>query len=135
MQIQSLDQEASQKEGMVTHSSILAWRIPWTEEPCRLQSYGCEESDMTEATQHACTLIRNYTKFGQNTPMQITKLSDLDFRKQSPQLYLFTKSTFFFQATPCGTWDLTSPIRDQTYAPCSGSTESWTTREVPRNTL
>ena len=27
-------------EGMVTHSSILAWRIPWTEEPGRLQSVG-----------------------------------------------------------------------------------------------
>ena len=28
----------SPEKGMATHSSILAWRIPWTEEPCRLQS-------------------------------------------------------------------------------------------------
>ena len=35
---------------MVTHSSILAWRIPWTEEPGGLQSTGYKESDMTEAT-------------------------------------------------------------------------------------
>ena len=34
---------------MATHSSILAWKIPWTEESCRLQSpWGCKESDITE---------------------------------------------------------------------------------------
>ena len=33
-----------------THSSILAWRIPWTDEPGRLQSMGSQESDTTEAT-------------------------------------------------------------------------------------
>ena len=32
----------SSGEGMATHSSILAWRIPWTEEPGRLQSTGSE---------------------------------------------------------------------------------------------
>ena len=36
--IQSLGQEDLLKKGMATHSSILAWRIPWTEEPGRLQS-------------------------------------------------------------------------------------------------
>ena len=35
-------------EGMATHSSILDWRIPWTEKPGRLQSMGSQESDMTE---------------------------------------------------------------------------------------
>ena len=35
-----LDQADLLEKGMVTHSSILAWRIPWTEEPCRLQSIG-----------------------------------------------------------------------------------------------
>ena len=33
---------------MATHSSILAWRIPWTEEPGGLQSMGCKGSYMTE---------------------------------------------------------------------------------------
>jgi len=33
---------------MATHSSILAWRIPWTEELGGLQSTGCKESDTTE---------------------------------------------------------------------------------------
>ena len=36
--VQSLVQEDSLKEEMATHSSILAWKIPWTEEPDRLQS-------------------------------------------------------------------------------------------------
>ena len=39
-QIQSLDQEDPLKKGMAIHSSILAWRIPWTEEPGGLQSMG-----------------------------------------------------------------------------------------------
>ena len=41
------DQEDPLEEGMATHSSILAWRIPWTEEPVRLQSLGCKELDTT----------------------------------------------------------------------------------------
>ena len=36
--VQSLGQEDSQEEGMETHSSIRAWRIPWTEEPRGLYS-------------------------------------------------------------------------------------------------
>ena len=40
--IQSLDQEDSLEKGMATHSSIIAWRILWTEEPDRLQSMGLQ---------------------------------------------------------------------------------------------
>ena len=36
-QVLSLGREDPQEKGMATHSSILAWRIPWTEEPSRLQ--------------------------------------------------------------------------------------------------
>ena len=39
-QVQSLGQEDSLEKGMATHSSILAWRIPWTEESGGLQSMG-----------------------------------------------------------------------------------------------
>ena len=38
MWVQSLDQEDPLEEGKATHSSILAWRVPWTEEPGGLQS-------------------------------------------------------------------------------------------------
>jgi len=44
MQVQSLGQEDPLKEGMATHSRILAWRIPWTEEPGRLQSIGSQRA-------------------------------------------------------------------------------------------
>ena len=40
MQVQSLGREDPLEEGMATHSSILTWRIPWTEELGRLQSMG-----------------------------------------------------------------------------------------------
>ena len=40
---------------MATHSSILAWRIPWTPESGGLQTMGCKESGRTEATEHAHT--------------------------------------------------------------------------------
>ena len=40
----------SLEEGMATHSSILAWRISWTEEPGGNSSWGCKELDMTEVT-------------------------------------------------------------------------------------
>ena len=42
--IQSLGQEDPLEKGMATHSSIPAWRIPWTEEPDRLQSMGVTKS-------------------------------------------------------------------------------------------
>ena len=38
--VQSLDGEDPLEEGMAIHASILAWRIPWTEEPDGLQSIG-----------------------------------------------------------------------------------------------
>ena len=43
-QVQSLGQEDPLEEGMATHSRILVWRIPWTEEPHELQSMGSQMS-------------------------------------------------------------------------------------------
>ena len=43
--VQSLDREDPLEEDMATHSSILAWRIPWTEEPGGLQSMGLQRVD------------------------------------------------------------------------------------------
>ena len=52
MRVQSLGWEDPLEEGMVTLSSILAWRIPWTEEPGGHSPWGCKESDMTEQLTH-----------------------------------------------------------------------------------
>ena len=57
MWVRSWGQDIPLEEGMATHSSILAWRIPWTEEPGGLQSTGCKESNTTEVTQHAHTEV------------------------------------------------------------------------------
>ena len=46
--VQFLGGEDPLENGMATHSSILAWRIPWTEEPGGLQSMGSQEFDMTK---------------------------------------------------------------------------------------
>jgi len=51
MWVQSLGPRRSSGEEVATHSSILAWKIPWTEESGRLQS---KDSDMTEYT---CTFL------------------------------------------------------------------------------
>ena len=48
--VRSLGREDPLEEGMATHFSILAWRIPWTEEPGGLQS-GHKESDVTWGTE------------------------------------------------------------------------------------
>ena len=53
MWVQSLCQEDPMEEGMATHSSVLAWRTPWTEEPGGYSPWGSQESDTTE---HACTV-------------------------------------------------------------------------------
>ena len=51
-QVQSLGWEDPLEKEMAIHSSSIAWKIPWTEEPGGLQSMGLQESDMTE---HQCT--------------------------------------------------------------------------------
>ena len=51
-QVQSLGQEDPVEKGMASHSSILAQRIPWTEQPGRLQSMGSQKSR---------TRLRDYT--------------------------------------------------------------------------
>ena len=48
MQVGSLGRDNSLEEGMATHSSTLAWRIPWTEEPGGLRPMGHKGSDTTE---------------------------------------------------------------------------------------
>ena len=45
--VQFLGWEDSLEKEMATHSSILAWRTPWIEDPGKLQSVGSQESDMT----------------------------------------------------------------------------------------
>ena len=56
-QVRSLGEEDPLEEGMAIHSSILAWRITWTEGPGWLQSIGCKELGTTEVTDHSILLL------------------------------------------------------------------------------
>ena len=55
--VRSPGQKDPMEKGMTTHSSILAWRIPWTEEPGRLRSMGLQKWDTIEAAQPAHTAV------------------------------------------------------------------------------
>ena len=55
--VQFLDWEDPLEKEMATHSSILAWRISWTEEPGRLQSMGSQRVGSNRVTKHLSTLI------------------------------------------------------------------------------
>ena len=55
-QVQSLGWEDPLEKGMATHSSILAWRIPWTEKPGRLQTMGSQNSRHDRAANTFTTL-------------------------------------------------------------------------------
>ena len=54
-----LSQEDPREEGLATHSSILAWRIPWTEEPGRLQSIGSQrvQYHWSDLAQHIMVIL------------------------------------------------------------------------------
>ena len=63
-QVRSLSWEDPLEEGVATHSSILAWRISWTEEPDGLQSICLKESQLKQlSTQLAHSLFLNYVYF------------------------------------------------------------------------
>ena len=64
MQVQFLGQEDPLKKDMATHSSILAWRIPWTEEPGGLQSTGSPTTDMLETQEQVFVLCLDLTMEG-----------------------------------------------------------------------
>ena len=68
--VQSLGREDPLEEEMATYSKILAWRIPWTEEPGGLHPWGCRESDITERmSTHTSSYITNNWTF--NTEVHV----------------------------------------------------------------
>ena len=63
-QVRSLGWEDPLEEGMATHASILAWRIPWTRSLTGYSPWGCKELDMTEQLTHMHTQRRESLKEG-----------------------------------------------------------------------
>ena len=72
MLVQSLGWEDPLEEGMATHSSVLAWKIAWTEESGTLQSMGSQESNTTE---RAYTLVVQWIRI--HLPVQGTQVQSL----------------------------------------------------------
>ena len=66
--VQSLGWEDPLEKEMATHSSILAWRLSWSEEPGGLQSMGRKESDVTERLTHDVTLVEHGILDGKLSP-------------------------------------------------------------------
>ena len=63
-QVQSLGQEDLLEREMASHSSILAWKIPWTEEPSRLYTpWGRKESDTTKQLHFLFLLLLYFSVF------------------------------------------------------------------------
>ena len=84
MRVQSLGQEDPLDEEMATRSRILAWGIPWTEDPAGLQSMGRKESDRTDRLNNKQVSIKAQSIF--------KKASALDFNAFIVLLF-FKKST------------------------------------------
>ena len=80
-QVRLLSQEDPWEMGMVTHSSILVWRIPWTEEPGWLQFTGSQTVRHNWATKHA----RTHSSFNAT----ITAVESLWHKSYRPQSLIF----------------------------------------------
>ena len=59
--VQSLGQEYPSEKEMANHSIVLAWKIPWTEEPGKLQSMGSQKVGYNWATKHTHTHTNTHT--------------------------------------------------------------------------
>ena len=64
--VQSLGREDALEKAMTTHSSNLAWKISWTEEPGRLQSRGLQSQPRQELSMHAETAYPNKRQYPKN---------------------------------------------------------------------
>ena len=77
--IQYLGWEDPLEKELTAHSSILAWRIPWTEEPDRLQFMELKESDLTERLTHSSRYCASFWGYNSEqkryNPLALTELT------------------------------------------------------------
>ena len=123
MQILFLGRENPLKESMATYSNILAWKIPWTEGPDKLQSVGSQRVGHDWSNWTQCTYVNP------NIPLSKAFKIILYFKwyKYSSHLFvtlLFFQNVFIYLlAVLWGIWDLSSPTRGQSCVSCNGSSE------------
>ena len=155
-EIQSLGWEDPLEKEMATHSSILAWRIPWTEEPGGLQSMGSRKSwtqlsDWTTTIKNAVKNKRNSTIPGYKDELcaerklfliprpQDVKVSNTETRIHIFILFFFNLAVLGLNCStqdclPLGMWTGRSLTRHQTHIPALESEvlSTWpTNREIP----
>ena len=132
-QLRSLGQEDPLEEEMTTHSNILAWETPWTEEPGRLQSRGSHRVRHNWSTDtHYEHIARRMCFFWFLLIFYFFLMWTIFkvFVEFVTILLLFYLLVF----GPGITWDLSFPTRNQTCTLCigrGGGLNRWTTREVP----
>ena len=104
MWVLSLGQEDPLEEGMETHSSILAWRIPWTEEPGGLQSIGSQRDghDWT----HPCVRVHTHTVTLWLTFWGTYKL----FSKERLHRFIFLSPMYWYECSSFSTFSPTLAI-------------------------
>ena len=86
MRVRSLGREDLLEEGMAPHSSIPAWRIPWTEEPGRLQSIGSQTVGHDGSELHARTMYTTRL-FGLRLIESMDRGLNLRYRGLTAKLY------------------------------------------------
>ena len=94
----SLGREDPLEEGMATHSSILAWRIPWMEEPSRLQFMGLQRVRRwpKRLGTRACTLGRLSWYFSYNWNAEYLLLRTKEHTGGAVEDYYWAESSFYF---------------------------------------
>ena len=131
---------------MATHSSILAWRIPWTAKPGGLWSIESQKSDMTEVTSHPASIPKSESQVWKllicNTVSGCCRcFLLLFFYLNFFQLYSFEGGVLFFTlftlAELYGMQDVSSPTRIEPMPTAVEvwSPNHWTTREIPIDVL
>ena len=119
-QVRSLDWEDPLQKRIATLSSILAWRIPWREEPGGLQSMGLQRVGPDGAT-NMSTLFSSSSY----CPRQNRKRFSPGVEQKSlPTLEPESQVFCLLLALQSIVWDFSSLSRDRTHAPCMGSLES-----------
>ena len=125
--VSSLGQKDPLKKGMATDSSILAWRIPWTEEPGGLKSLGLQRIGHNWTTWHTYNvgslkgvLVTKKTKVDTELYVCTSAGAVFSFPFYNNNIYYYC--ILFLYHLACA--DLSSPMRDHTSALCTGSMKS-----------